>query len=173
MGGLGSGREAYRYSGTVEGSLQLDVNRLVRDGTIRQGNQGNGVITWAGLRPSSVGYEVQCFIENGYIRLQYTVSRMGWEDRVLNYSIELYTTKPHFGGVRWWFICPNEECEKMVTKLYQPSGAYYFLCRKCNNLTYQSCRDSGKYDSLYKQMALETGLSLKAVKRVYRQLRHK
>lgn len=152
MGGYGSGRIADVYNGTVEECLHLDVNRFVKEGIIRQSCASSGIITWPrlGKISSSIGYEVQCFIENGYIRLQYTVSSLVIEDQVINYAVELFTTKPHFGGIRWWFICPNEKCEKMVTKLYQPPGAKYFLCRRCNNLTYQSCRDSHKYDNLKK-----------------------
>jgi len=174
MGGMGSGREADVYNGTVEESLQLDINRFAREGSIRQGCRSDGIITWKGLfgsTTSSIGYTTQCYGENGHIRLHYTVSSLAMGEQAVNYAVELFTTRPYFGGFRWWFICPNQECDRMVVKLYQPPGAKYFLCRTCQNLTYQSCRDSGKYDSLYKHMAEETGLSVKEVKRAYMQLR--
>lgn len=149
MGGPRSGREAHVYSGVVEDCLSLDVNKLVRGSIVRQGCQSGGAIEWKStLRTPSIGYESQCYMKNGYIRLQYRTSCLGMDDRVLNYNVELMTTKPNFGGVRWWFVCPNPECNRMVVKLHQPPGVEYFLCRTCHNLTYQSCRDSGKTNPL-------------------------
>jgi hypothetical protein len=139
MGGVGSGRQPDVYSGTVEESLQLDVNRFVREGTIRKQCQTSGIISWERpiwIKPS-IGFETQCFIENGYMRLEYAVSNLTSREPV-KYNIELFTTKPYFGGLRWWFICPNTDCDRMVVKLYKPPGAKYFLCRTCQNLTYQS-----------------------------------
>jgi hypothetical protein len=146
MGGIGSGRKAEVYSGTVEESLQLDVNKFAREGVIKPHGQASGIIAWERLigQTPSIGYEVQCYGENGHIRLQYTASCLAMGKRVVNYDVELFTTKPNYGCVRWWFICPNQECNKMVVKLYQPPGTEYFLCRTCHNLTYQSCRNSGK-----------------------------
>ncbi len=171
MGGMGSGREAEAYSGTVEESLHLDVNLLVREGTIRKQSQTSGTISWdrpIGNKPS-IGFEAQCYMENGYMRLQYTVTSLAMGEKIVNYNVELFTTKPHFGGFRWWFICPNPDCDSMVVKLYQPPGAMYFLCRTCQNLTYQSCRDSGKSDLFFEPIAKETGLSVREVKKIWKE----
>lgn len=170
MGGIGSGREADVYSGTVEESLSLDVNRLVKEGSIRKQSQTSGIISWDRLIgiESSIGFEAQCFMENGYMQLQYKVTSLAMGEQVVNYNVELFTTRPYFGGVRWWFICPNQDCERMVVKLYQPPGAKYFLCRTCNNLTYQSCRDSGKSNPFCEQLAKDTGLDIKLLKKVFR-----
>lgn len=170
MGGMGSGREANVYSGTIEESLQLDVNKFVRDGAIRPHCQVKGITTWdrlIGTKPS-IGIDIQCYGENGYIQLQYTVSNLTMGERVISYTVELFTTKPHFGGLRWWFICPNQECDRMVVKLYQPPGATHFLCRTCQNLTYTSCRESGKSNPIFEAIAEETGLSLREVKKAWK-----
>jgi hypothetical protein len=98
------------------------------------------------------------------------VSGIGREDRGISYMVDLETATPHFGELRWWFICPNENCNKMVVKLYQAPGADYFLCRKCSNLTYQSCRDSGKSNYIIDALEADTGLTSKEVKRTYKQL---
>ena len=172
MGGLGSGREAWVYNGIVEDSLQLDVNKLVTDRVISRYCQASGILSWKRsiFSTSSIGYETQCYIKNGYMRLIYKVSSLAVGEQAINYTIDLFTTRPYFGSIRWWFVCPNPDCDRMVAKLYQPPGATHFLCRTCHNLTYASCRESGKYDSLYKHMAAETGLSMKEVKRAYRLL---
>lgn len=172
MGGLGSGREADVYSGTVEESLSLDVNQFVREGIIRQDCRTSGIITWpsfAGMT-SSIDYEAYCDIDNGNIRLSYTMSHLIMGDNDYSYYVDLVTTKPNYGGVRWWFICPNQDCEKQVGKLYRPPRSNYFLCRTCQNLTYTSCRESHKWDSFDQQIATETGLNIRQVKNIYKKL---
>jgi hypothetical protein len=169
MGGTGSGRKADVYSGIVEESSQLDVNTLVRDGIIGQGCHASGIISWTRFSgTSSIGFETDCYMLNGHITLNYRVSQLGKSDQIINYPIELCTTKPNYGGIRWWFICPNTDCNAMVGKLYQPLGGQYFLCRTCNNLTYASCRDSHKSDPFMEELAAETGLTVGQVKKVMR-----
>ena len=47
----------------------------------------------------------------------------------------LSKSKCNFGGTRPWFICPNCKCR--VGKLYRKPFSMAFLCRHCQNLTYQ------------------------------------
>jgi hypothetical protein len=86
MGGIGSGREAEVYSDTVEESLSLDVNWLVRIGIIRQGFRSDGTIGWEtfGAASSTIGYETSCYIDTGYIRLLYTTSRIAFSRNYLS-----------------------------------------------------------------------------------------
>jgi hypothetical protein len=56
-----------------------------------------------------------------------------------NNVIEYTSTKCHFGGERFWFICPY--CSRRVSKLYLPPSGDYYACRKCHNLTYESCKE--------------------------------
>ena len=51
-------------------------------------------------------------------------------------SLSFTTTRLHFGGVRYWFICPN--CNRRVAKLFKPKSERNFGCRYCYNLTYKS-----------------------------------
>jgi hypothetical protein len=50
-------------------------------------------------------------------------------------KIGLTTSKCNYGGCRYWFICPS--CKRRVGVLYRKPLNKLFLCRKCNNLTYQ------------------------------------
>ena len=133
---MGSGREAEVYSGTVEESLHLDVNLLVREGTIRKQCQTSGEISWTrfGSTTSAIGYEAVCELDTGYLRLHYTISHLVLGENDIAYYVDLITTKPNYGGVRWWFVCPGQDCDIMVGKLYQPPGANYFLCRTCQQI---------------------------------------
>ena len=61
-------------------------------------------------------------------------------------EVKLTTTKPRFGGVRWWFICPGPSCGRRVSLLCLPANEMHFRCRACHLLTYRcqqaaySCR---------------------------------
>jgi hypothetical protein len=59
-------------------------------------------------------------------------------DRAAVQVARLETTEPHFGGVRWWFSCP--QCGKRCKKLYLPPGQWEIGCRLCHNLTYRSAQ---------------------------------
>jgi hypothetical protein len=52
--------------------------------------------------------------------------------------IRLTTTRPHWGGERFWFRC---ECGRRSGRLYLPTGETVFRCRPCYDLTYQSTQE--------------------------------
>jgi hypothetical protein len=69
----------------------------------------------------------------------------------------LVRTRPHFGGVRWWFRCV---CGLRVGRLYLPRAtAAPFACRTCHNLTYRSSQThNARLDALrrHPEVALES-----------------
>jgi hypothetical protein len=62
----------------------------------------------------------------------------------VNYRVDLTATRPRFGGLCWWFVCPlvvgGLGCDRRVGKLYLPPGGRYYGCRHCYGLTYTSCQ---------------------------------
>jgi hypothetical protein len=62
--------------------------------------------------------------------------------------VGLTTTRPRFGGLRWWFVCPlvvnGRPCQRRVGKLYLPPRGRYYGCRHCYDLTYTSCQQHDK-----------------------------
>jgi hypothetical protein len=78
-------------------------------------------------------------------RLYYTFTRT---QEQMDYTIRLQTTRPSFGGLCWWFICPllklGKSCNHRINKLYLPPGSRYYGCRRCYDLTYQSFQESDK-----------------------------
>lgn len=52
--------------------------------------------------------------------------------------IPIVTTRPYFGGERFWFKC---ECGRRVGWLYLPQGAPEFQCRLCHNLSYRTVQE--------------------------------
>ena len=160
MGGYGSGRWGYGPSKTtVEECLDLDLSSLTRDKVLAPGYSGS--ITWRNTRTrektASIGLMIErAEIDGLLLTLKYVVSEDGYE-RDIEEEITLQPTYPHFGGVRWWFLCPlirdYSRCESRVGKLYLPPGQDYFGCRHCYDLTYESCRRSHRFDSLFRRLA--------------------
>jgi hypothetical protein len=59
----------------------------------------------------------------------------------MHYTILLVSSVPHYGGRRWWFICPIKKTR--VAKLHLPPGATQFASRNAHDLTYRSVQESG------------------------------
>lgn len=53
-------------------------------------------------------------------------------------GIKFTITACHFGGQRYWLLCPN--CNKRVGTLYKKPMGDLLLCRKCQNLSYLKTR---------------------------------
>lgn len=103
----------------------------------------NGTIKWTNDlsgTASSVGIEVSIFADGMYLRIYYTQTKDNGVPEEFDYKIPLTTTHCHFGGRRYWFICPysinGKYCGRRVGVLYKSRN--YFACRHCYNLTYNS-----------------------------------
>lgn len=145
MGGFRSGRRGGRATkGLVEHCLVLDSQHWTHEGLLVPGHHRCGVYQWG--KRSWVCFESQMTAGGPALRLMYFVR--GGER--LDYLVRLATTTPHFGGIRWWFLCPlvlnGNACSRRVGKLYLPPGANYFGCRHCHQLTYLSTRKSRAYE---------------------------
>ena len=143
------GRWSYSDRQTVEDCKSLSTMFLNKhcyfDGGVRWGG-----CKWSpnGKYTESIGFTVSTIEGEEYIRFQYTQTDRHTNDKTdLDYKVRLTWTPCHFGGRRWWFICPlvvnGQACNKRVGVLYFSSGKY-FGCRHCNNLTYESCKESHK-----------------------------
>lgn len=177
MGGYGSGPNGYgSKKDTVEDCRTIDICYLARHGYIKNHRTNYASLTWN----NSVTHEFlwRCdfyFDLTGWpktVRLSYSVPRSydGPFDKY-EYTVQLTTTKPNFGGVRWWFVCPISGCGRRAGKLYRPSYSRYYGCRRCHDLTYTSCQESRKFDSLHKMLALQMldsypGITGRDVKRI-------
>jgi hypothetical protein len=142
MGGAFSG---WRYSKatTVEQCRRLDANELARTGALKAGACSSGSCTWGS---NAIGYEANTIDPaDAWLRLFYTFTNSG---ESVDYRVGLETTRPHFGGLRWWFRCPLSvnglPCGRRVGKLYLPPCGHYYGCRHCHRLTYTSCQQHDK-----------------------------
>src|SRR5262245_52445813 len=92
----------------VEDCLQLDAVVLRRQGLLGLGIRRCGSLQWyvdAGPKEpiAVVGYEVNTAGHPVWLRLSYTLAATGEQ---VEYRVMLATTRPHYGGLCWWLICP-------------------------------------------------------------------
>jgi len=166
MGGYGSGSRSTRKV-TVEECLTADISRLLKP-DITQKSTVWGWIEWknrAGETLSSVNF----YLDSGRdtsatLRLSYQWGSA--EERIpIEEPIPMVATRPYFGGLRWWFICPliisGRVCQRRVRRLHLPPGGRYFGCRSCYNLTYDSVRT---HDGRLSWLARHPGELLAALK---------
>jgi hypothetical protein len=196
MGGSGSGNHYHWWrpgkKEVVEDCLSLDANRWMREGILRANVFASG--TWQWTYASGKGFTINymadtCEPAEPFVRLSYSwVRPSSPEPQSADYRVDLTTTFPRFGGLRWWFVCPlivgGRPCERRVGKLYLPPGARYFGCRRCHKLTYTSCQEHDKrvdafrrnpelldamLDNLKGASVTQLGLTLKALKATRKQ----
>jgi hypothetical protein len=142
MGGYGSGAKSTRKL-TVEECMYVEISLFVGSCTVHPG----GIMLWKnrdGETTSSIGFNSDFRGDrSASMRLSYSLGR-DEERRRIEEPVQLTSTLPFFGGVRWWFTCPlivnGNVCQRRVRKLYLPPGCVYFGCRTCYNLTYESVR---------------------------------
>jgi hypothetical protein len=150
MGGRGSGRwRGYLKKDTVEDCLSLSISAFRQAGANpRNFNQGS--LVWTARIPNvppraSATFRLQPIGEKVILQLYFLLPD---NKRYSPPAIELKTTDPYFGGLRWWFTCPltanGKSCQRRVTKLYFPFGAFAFGCRNCYCLTYESAQTHDK-----------------------------
>lgn len=175
MGGSSSGNHYHWWrpskKAVVEDCLSLDANRWMREGILRAGVHQSGSWRWVyhSGRECRIGYEVRTLdMERPFVRLSYSWT-VGENKGTVDYPVSLAPTRPRFGGLRWWFLCPLTRtgwpCNRRVGKLYLPPAPHYFGCRHCHRLTYTSCQESHKHDGLYRFMARNMDWDFDTVKR--------
>ncbi len=169
MGGYGSGGGGHALKYTVEDSLVLDLNFILRKehGGI---TPRTSMLRW--LRNdelvSSLEYRIIDSLGRTILELAYKHNGESIRER-----IELFCTPQPYGNVRWWMRCPillgnGKTCNRRCYKMYLPPGQKYFGCRTCMRLTYQSSKDSHKFDRLYAQLGAGIGMSLSEVRSLMR-----
>ncbi len=155
MGSIGSGNR-YRSGSkaTEENFWRFSIATLKQFKVIGEKKWSSG--SWRWLRFSevrcSVGYELNTLQEPAWLRVQYSDKR---SEKPYDYKIYLTTTEPHYGGTRWWFLCPAKACGKRVGVLYLGD---IFACRHCRNLAYASQNEAPHFRLLSKAQAIHQQL---------------
>lgn len=113
---------------------------MIRTGRARPGGRIWGNLNWTrGEEPiGSISYEADMTDpDNAQLILKYTRG-LGDNAEKVRQIIHLTYSQPHYGGRRWWMICPygGTRCGK----LYLPGNGDRFASRKAWRLGYQSQR---------------------------------
>ena len=118
---------------TTANLLTLDVRTVVRAALADPAPFGH-VVHWTG--GSTAGASVD--FENAVLVLTY--SRKTWAGaarRCEQHRISLDSTRPRYGGRRWWARCPGCDGRRALLYLDGPGPR----CRRCADLAYVSTRD--------------------------------
>lgn len=162
MGGWGSGR--YGGRPTADASLRIDLAWMLRTGRAKAGSWLSGNLYWTcGGEPSgSISYQA-IMHQPGNERLELSYTRGSGDDREdVKQTVRLCCTVPHYGGKRWWMLCPYRHIR--VGKLYLPAGGDRFASRQAWRLGYhcqriaKDDRASDRLFRLQRKLGCEAGL---------------
>ena len=132
-------------------SRKVDIAWMLRKGLACEGRYITGSLTWncGGEPAGSISYRASMSDpEQARLVLSYTRGKGEGREEV-EQEIRLTYTQPHFGGKRWWMICPYRG--HRVGKLYMPQGGDRFASRKAWRLGYNSQRVTDR-DAMFERL---------------------
>ena len=138
--------------GTTEAARRVELPWLRQQGYFPKGGSHlSGSINWSryGESTGSISVAVDTMSSAPHIRMEYKLETpMGsGEWKLRDYKFPLERLPCRFGGFKWFVRCQLSTngvfCGKRVRVLYMVNG--YFGCRHCARLTYDSCRQGGRY----------------------------
>jgi hypothetical protein len=140
---------------SLESGLKLDLNRLIRNGTVKPGALVRTSTAWNWV---STGETVARAIITADMRPGNDPSlgiRMFGADEQ---RIELTAEPRHFGGVQWYFLCPVKRWPCSV--LWRPPGARFFASREAfgRQVAYGSQFESARDRALTKAQRIRQRL---------------
>lgn len=141
MGGHGSGRPGIRCA--VEDALRIDLASPAVRSALAHGSRAHGTLAWRvdGEQVARVGYAFEMADpSNARMLLNFSI-----DGRPVRQTIELAHTRPRFGGIRWWFVCPVLQQRGLwqpVRTLFLPARASAFASRVAHGLNYRSQKES-------------------------------
>jgi hypothetical protein len=146
MSDLGGRRKVKKT--TVEECWSLDACSLAKEGVFTCHGVWASSLTWSnsfGEQTLYVPYWVQKLQGEPILHL---LVKPDNHREAIDLKVPVQNTRPHFGGVRWWFLCPlfndGVPCNRRIRKLYRSRAVWYFGCRTCLDLTYRSVQEHDK-----------------------------
>ncbi len=171
-----SGRGVISKKATVDEGRPIDILDLQRNGLFAKGPHIVWTCRWSRYDEvvASINYRL-IYDASGHIgiRFYYTTTDQYTGDREnFDYTVNLTSTPCHFGGRRWWFVCPlvtnGHACHRRCRIIYLPPGARYLGCRECHQLTYESRQ---KHRNQYYEGLIEPFEQIERLERRLRRLK--
>ena len=132
MGGQGSGGHNSKGTRRDVQCARLDVHELSREGKLRLGTRG--------ILFGSIWFEITGGPDAQHLVLEFPCrSASGEQLNPITQDILCYWRKAHYGGRYLMFSC--SECHRSARVLYAwyfSDRIWFFRCRKCAGITYQS-----------------------------------
>jgi hypothetical protein len=126
VGGMGSGRTPRRVTDESTGSFVLGVKGLL--GRLPRGAVGGGTVTFRSSRWGELAVEVRLDTTDPAAPfMELTHDTRDEPTERITYRVRLATTRPRYGGERWWFVCLATG--RRAFKLHLPNGGRRFLSR--------------------------------------------
>jgi hypothetical protein len=142
MGGYGSGRSGGRATAEATASFVLGAAMFKRLDAL--GGRRGTVTFHFGEEKFPVELTVDATNPAGFfVELAHRTRDRTDPERTVRYRVDLVSTVPTFGGLRWWFRCPRTGGR--VSKLYLPRGGWHFWSRAAYRLGY-ACQREGTWD---------------------------
>lgn len=113
---------------------------MLQNGRAKPGQRIRGILSWScGGEPSgSISYDADMEdLDNARLVLSYTRGE-GAEAESVRQEVRLVYTLPHYGGRRWWMVCPYRSVR--CTKLFKPRNGDRFASRRAWRIAYSSQR---------------------------------
>ncbi len=130
---------------------KIEIWWLLRDIKEKDGLKLSDISWGENGSHGSVSVKVSIWGDEKYVKFSYTnTNYWSGETKDFDYKVKLAETACHFGGTRYWFMCPlyigGVACGRRVGCLYKEGD--YFGCRHCYGLTYTS-KVRSKHHLLY------------------------
>ena len=128
---------------TVAGALRLDLANIMRRRAAVPGSVVRSTVAWGDTMTATLAADLTEG-DRGILQIRYTTpdipNRPG---KAMDRSIALTTREQHFGGRRWWFVCPRSG--RLARVLVLPYGADGFGSQASYGLKY-ACQCQGRTD---------------------------
>jgi len=100
------------------------------------GSGGSGSLRWTHRGETSGRIKFRITQDSGALILYYRTRKNGEAWQPITLPVPLEATPCRYGGVRQYFLCPDQGCRRRCEVLYL--NGVYFLCRKCCRYLYPS-----------------------------------
>src|SRR4051794_22190306 len=116
---MGSGRTGGHPTSEATGSFVFSVKGLL--GRLPRDAVGGGTITFRSGRDGELPIEVRVdTTDRAAPHVELTHGTRDGAAQRITYRVGLTTTRPRYGGERWWFVCPATG--RRAFKLHLPNG---------------------------------------------------
>lgn len=127
----------------------ISIFWLKQKGLLKPERLMSGNIIWSfdGEETGRVGYQIVICEANqnqSYFHLKYRTLPWGEDEwKSMDYTVPLVPVRCNYGNNRWYFQCIG--CHRLAALLYL--HGLHFVCRRCANLSYESCNENKRYRS--------------------------